>query len=227
MSHSARQISIAGFAFILAGIALGFTIQAAGSGQTPALSGRPTMTPQERAERFQPGPAWDPSAPVTKKGRLSALDVQAFRDFPLVWLGPEFAGYNLREIVREEYAGTREQPARDNVLFIYGQCTPAKGTSACPVPVSVRVHNNCFLTRESIEESVKSSSEETVRGAARLQRFGDGHIVLWFGKVAVSIKIPADSSLNDLAVQQLRGTGGPSGFAASGALPAPDTSACP
>src|SRR5688572_11098819 len=54
--------------------------------------GEPTMSPQERIERFQPGPPWDGRG----TGSMTQGDMEAFADYPIFWLGDSFAGYNFQ-----------------------------------------------------------------------------------------------------------------------------------
>jgi hypothetical protein len=59
----------------------------------------PTLTAEERAELFRPGDVW---AGRGVQG-LSELDAASFDEYPVFWLGPSFAGYNLHVILREQY----------------------------------------------------------------------------------------------------------------------------
>lgn len=198
----------------------------------------PPMSPEERARRFQAGPLWDGKG----KGSMTQADLDSFGDYPLFWLGETFGGFNLYAVNHIKYARSYPvllgggpntpptpvnlPPEHDEVTFTYGDCTPPPGASACSPPVSIIVEPGCQLRPEWVADRVKGGPPEEVRGRARLQRFGDGHVQLWFGRVTISIYTSGDPALIDQAVQQLRGVGRTAGVGPGDPLDPPDFGGC-
>lgn len=198
----------------------------AGEQARPPSSRRPTLSAEERAKRFQPGPAWD----RVGKGSMGQEDIETFSDYSLLWLGETFAGYNLQRVERSTYAG------RDEVTLIYGTCIlpeEPRGADglplrrvACAAPVTVHVEPNCQTRPEGLAPGVRKGPPETVRGQGQLQRFGDGHVRLWTERVSIFIDTTADPALVDQAVQQLRGVGRTAVVGPGSGLGIPDFSGC-
>lgn len=202
---------------------------ARGSGRKSSQAGesreRPTMSAEERATRFQAGEPWQ------GKGQhqgISQEEAERFPDYPLLWLGERFAGYNLQAIVRQKYdppAGIPAHEAMNSVGFAYGDCTIPEGGRACPVPLVVMIEPACLTRPESIATGMRAGPLESVRGGAQLLRFRDGHVRLWTGRVSISIDAPVDPALVDQALQELRGLN--VALPVSAPLAPPDFSGCP
>jgi hypothetical protein len=215
----------------LGGFAIAFlvvsTVRGGPGSQPGTLPRRPVLTAQQRAERFQAGEPWQGRG----RGPWSQADVDAFADYALVWLGEEFAGYHLQAVSRTKYDAPPDIPTarpQDMVTFIYGTCTPAPGAHGCLAPASVQIQPACLVRPEQVAERVKHGPAETVRGGGRLQRFADGHVMLWIGKIVVRVNVVADPDRVDDAVRQLRGVGRlNAALRAGGPLASPDFSACP
>ncbi|MDP9373618.1 MAG: hypothetical protein M3Q65_14435 [Chloroflexota bacterium] len=193
-----------------------------GSTDTPWTP--PTLTARERAERFQPGPPWQGKG---KRG-IAQQEAEVFTDYPLFWLGGSFAGYNLQAIVRERYTPPAGVPARyaaDGVTFIYGDCKIPAGAHACPVPISITVQPACMKRPDLLAEGMKAGPMETARGGAQLQRFRDGHVRLWTGRVTIYVDAPVDQARTGDLVRELRGIN--TTARAGDHLPGPDFSGCP
>ncbi|MGB2694285.1 MAG: hypothetical protein WBD55_03755, partial [Dehalococcoidia bacterium] len=62
-------------------------------------------------------------------------EVRAFEHFPLYWVGEEYDGLPLTNVILTP-AGN---PANSYVTFIYGSCTPSGGNESCSLPLSIRV----------------------------------------------------------------------------------------
>jgi hypothetical protein len=180
-----------------------------------------TMTPQDRAERFKPGKPWDGIG----QGGLGERDLEDFRDYPIFWLGPSFEGYNLQSVRHVKYSAPPGARGQDRLTFVYGDCVPVADAPRCAVPAQLHVQPVCSVLPEWVAEGAKAGGLQTVAGGAKLQRFADGHVVLWTGAVMLDITVGANPSLIDRALAELRGAGGnPSGRGES--LPPPDFSSC-
>lgn len=174
---------------------------------------RPTMTEDQRAERFQPGQPWDGEGPQFRSGSqppqgITQTEAEAFTDYPVFWLGESFGGFNLQSIVRNKYdppAGIPDHEAMDTLGFAYGDCVIPDGASACPVPLVVMTEPICMAQPQWIVEGAKAGDPETVRSGARLQRFEDGHIEIWSGQVSITVHSPGNPGLTEEIIQGLRG----------------------
>jgi hypothetical protein len=180
-----------------------------------------TLTPQERAQAFQPGRPWD----GVGRGGSNPVVPSSFQDYPLFWLGENFADFNLQAVRRVKYSAPAGAKSQDRVAFIYGECMPVGGDRACPAPAQVHVHPICFVLPDQVAEEAKLGNLQTLSGGAKLQRFGDGHIMVWTGTVAVEISVAANPSLVNKALSELRGVGRNS-HKAGQALEAPDFGGC-
>ena len=204
-----------------------------GTGQ-PAPGGAPgephgpqVLSPQERGERFHPGPAWNGRG----RGPWPQAELEGFRDYPRFWPWERAGEYNLQAIGRSRQPAPANAPlarSQDVVTLIYGLCSPEPETEdRCPAPVTVHIRPICIVRPEQIPEHVRAGRPETVRGAARLQRFDDGSLVLWTETVMISVVAPADPALAGQVVAQLRrATVGQTARQAGQPLPAPDFRGC-
>lgn len=184
-----------------------------------------TMTAQERAERFQAGQPWDGIGPL---GSLMQEDLETFTDLPVFWLGDQFGGYNLQWIGRVKYDPPTNAPnARswDAVTLVYGTCTPAKGYERCPVPAGLHIHPVCSIRPEVVAAAVKDGPLQTLGGGALLQRFRDGHVMLWTGDVVIDMNVLGNPDLIDEAVSALAPVGVSSNRGLSPSM-APDFTQC-
>lgn len=237
-----RQVvaaAIVAFVVAFAAVLVADRAVAQGPAAAPPAPPRRAMPPEERARRYHPGPTWD----GVGRGRLTQADVDNFSDYPLFWLGESFGGFNLYAVNRTKYARPGPvalatgpntppkplnlPPEQDEVTFTYGDCTRPPGASSCSPPVSIIVESGCQVRPEWVADRVKAGPPQEVRGQARLQRFGDGHVRLWVGRVSIRIETSGDPALIDQAVQQLRGAGRVAGLGAGQSLGPPDFSGCP
>jgi hypothetical protein len=180
-----------------------------------------TMTAQERAERFRPGKPWDGAG----QGGLSEHALEEFADYPVFWLGAAFEGYNLQSARHVRYSAPTGARGQDRVTFIYGDCVPAESAMRCAVPAQLHVQPACSVLPEWVAEGAKAGGLQTLAGGAQLQRFADGHVVIWTGEVMLDITVAADPSLVNRAVAELRGAARNS-VGRGGLLPPPDFSIC-
>jgi len=126
--------------FLTFAVATGLTMVLAAEGardpwaaERPASSEAPTTySAAQLSERFGPGSNLGRQG----RGNMSDDDLAAFTDFPLMWLGTDFAGYNLQSATRLKYDTPKGVPAfqaGNSVTFIYGTCARhlTEG-AACP-----------------------------------------------------------------------------------------------
>jgi hypothetical protein len=179
-----------------------------------------TLTVEEKAERFRPGKPWD----GVGQGGLSERALEEFADYPVFWFGASFEGYNLQSARHVTYAAPTGARGQDRLTFIYGDCVPAQGAMRCAVPAQLHIQPACSVLPEWVAEGAKAGGVQTLAGGAQLQRFADGHVVIWTGEVMLDITVAADPSLVNSALAELRGAG--RNTAGRGALPPPDFSIC-
>jgi hypothetical protein len=180
-----------------------------------------TMTAEERAERFKPGRPWD----GVGQGGFSEHALEEFADYPVFWLGAAFEGYNLQSASHVKYSAPTGARSQDRLTFIYGDCVPAGGAARCAVPAQLHVQRACSVLPAWVAEGAKAGGLQTLAGGAQLQRFADGHVVIWTGEVMLDITVAADPSLVNKAVAELRGAGR-NAVSRGGHLPRPDFSIC-
>ncbi len=185
------------------------------------LAAAATLAPEERDRLYHAGPAWDGRG----GGPMAEEDVKAFRDYPLLWLGESFAGYNLQWIGHVKGGRPGERDARDAVTFVYGTCTPYDSSEpSCPAPITVHVRPLCSVTPASIPEAFVLTREKA-RGRAELVRFRDGHVMLWTEDISVEMHLVAAPERVDDAIAALRGVGWTS-LRAGAELPSPRFGRC-
>jgi hypothetical protein len=192
---------------------------------TPQVVPRPTMSPEQLAERFKPGKPWDSSDP-------SEAEARRFADYPLFWFGPSIRGYNLQRIAHSRYT-TPWGDVRDEYSFVYGLCErePGQRDGGCRVPAYINVQPVCAIKPEDVAQQKGPDGNpigiETIGAGALLHRSGDGAAAIWTGQVRLTIGIVSqDGRVTDADLAQLRGLGRNT-FPQGGQLPPPDFSACP
>lgn len=116
-------------------------------------------------------------------------DARSFKGFPLYYLGDNYAGLPLTEIIRYRYEPEPPIPpweAENIVLFIYGSCTPSgEGRPSCVAPLSLRVEPYCMAPPELFSASARSGEPFDVRDALAEQVAG--HLHVWSGEVGITI----------------------------------------
>jgi hypothetical protein len=203
-----------------------------GGSQTPAKPPgdvavpRKTPSPEELADRYRPGKPWDSSDPKLAEARQ-------FDGYPLFWFGPSIRGYNLQRIAHVRYT-TPWGDVRDEYSFICGTCKIEGRDGGCAVPASSACIPVCYVKPEHVAPAARERGPdglpmgaETIQAGALMQRFADGHVVIWTGKTMLDIGIiPEFGRVTDDDLAQLRGLGR-NAFPQGGMLPAPDFSGCP
>jgi hypothetical protein len=67
--------------------------------------------------------------------------VVTFPDFPVLWLGEEFHGYNLTAAQRDNYTLPGREGIRvDRLGMVYGTCEKTPGDWGCVPPVVLSIH---------------------------------------------------------------------------------------
>lgn len=127
---------------------------------------------------------------------VAASDATTFRDYPIAWLGEEFAGYKLTRmfhVVRE---------GQDAVYLIYGDCEDAPGQPepSCVPPLEIVTSAPGTVPEPTSESIVNAGRLTSVRGAPA--RALSGSPFIWTD--GVTITIHANGPFVDDAIQGLR-----------------------
>ena len=144
-----------------------------------------------------------------------------FADFPIYWVGEEFGGHSLRNILRQIVSPEDGLVAQDTVKFLYGNCGAEKLTDGgCPFPLAITIQPYCIVPPELIGDGTRPINIEKVRGGADALMVGGG-LRLWTGDVTVKIYASSPQLLEDATTALASPNGlGPAGV--GDALPAPE-----
>jgi len=136
--------------------------------------------------RYREGPEW--------KGGVGAVrdKATAFEGAPVVWLGSEYAGYNLKA-VQEGYGETT------SLLLVYGDCGPAP----CPVGLSLMMRKECSIPPEFAQAG---AADEVLPGGAHLLRFlsDPNKLAIWTGNVSIDIYVTGAPAHKERLPQDIR-----------------------
>jgi hypothetical protein len=135
---------------------------------------------------------------------MEVSTAQAFDEFSLFWLGPEFEGLPLTGIIRSQRPQDDSLPYRNAenlVLLIYGRCEP-KGSSepSCPIPLSIGVEPYCERPPELVAPHADGPITIT-RGVEAIDNAGA--LRIWTADVTVRIAATADAGLRQRALDAL------------------------
>jgi hypothetical protein len=153
------------------------------------------------------------------RGNFTQREAEAFRDFDLYWLGPEYERLHLQAIIHT--------PQNQDVTFIYGSCRlPSGPEPRCAAPLTVRVQHLCKIQPWDLAGDQQLTP---LRGQASMNRQGVDRLresaMIWTGGSAVSV-LPSSPDLNlDAILVALRGLG-TNPIAPGDPMPEPDFSAC-
>ncbi len=182
-------------------------------------------SPDQIAEQYTPGTPWDGRG----TGNLTQSQVEAFDEFPVLWLGEEFAGYHLQHVSLLGQVAPPGAPAEHTfreVAFIYGGCRLDGGDEpSCNAPLSVQVQPGCSVPQSKVAPGA-ALARTKVRGDADAVAFRDGSMAIWSGDVMISIHAPGQPDLVTAAADGLRGLGNYE-IAPDDPLPTPDNDRCP
>lgn len=148
-----------------------------------------------------------PRAQADVQMKLDCIErARSFTEYPLLWLGEEFQGYELvtcervQTPVKYDLEGNVREPATDYFDFVYGECTPPEGEWSCAVPLQVSNAPPCgpTLAPEVVEKHT------VVRGVTAAVRT-DSSVSIATDDVRVSIFPPggpAEVEANALAAAE-------------------------
>ena len=132
-----------------------------------------------------------------RPGELNAEAVetaQEFDEFPLLWLGESFRGFQLVDVVRANYfipkeaIGAARDRAKNSVRLIYGTCVPSGGNRpSCPAPVTIVVF--APGTARPPDQAAPGPSSAARGGELREVNLTQ---MLWFGD-GISVQIHANA----------------------------------
>ncbi len=148
-----------------------------------------------------------------------------FSDFALYWVGEEFSGLALRDIIRHVFSPGDGGLTQNSVSFLYGSCVIEPNEDGmidggCPPPLQIIISPYCLVPPELIGHGARPDGIEKVRGDADAMTVGGG-LRIWTGDV--TIKIYASSpQLLQAATAALVSPNGLGAMTADSPLPAPD-----
>jgi hypothetical protein len=204
MSMKMRILGFVGAALVTSLLVLFFLVDQASSPDEDVPPGGPLA-----------GGEWDGRG----RGNFTQREAEAFEDFDLYWLGPDYEGLQLQAILHT--------PQSQDVTFIYGSCRlPSGPEPRCAAPLTVRVQHLCKIQPRDLAGSQQLT---LLRGQASMNRQGIDRLresaMIWTGGSAVAV-LPSSPELNlDAILVALRGIGA-NRIAPGDPLPEPDFSAC-
>jgi len=172
----------------------------------------------------------DGTTPATAgPGVTTVDDMRKFKEFPVYWLGESFQGLPLVAVQRIDYPGAFPgkpyNDPRNEVAFLYGDCTIAPGETGCPVPLTIVMSPYCDVPPEVIAAGAKTGPPEVVRGAV-VQGMNGNSLRMWTSNVSIGVAA-TEEVLLDEAVRNLVRLNGDRPSSPEGALGAPDKIECP
>jgi hypothetical protein len=116
-------------------------------------------------------------------------DVRTFNEYPVYYLGQQYQGLPLVEIIRTDWPGSFPDDPKLNrpdhdVTFIYGDCEIPPGEESCPAPLAVIVRPESEVPYEAVKGTL--GPPECARGA-KVQALKSGTTQLWTGDVTIAI----------------------------------------
>ncbi len=185
-----------------------------------AVFGQSSPTSPDFSRPKDPGPSANFTMRPEDPGFAAFLT--DFSDFPIYWVGNDFAGLSLDYVARSVFSPEDGSPTENSITFFYGSCVfqemPAEG--ACFRPLSIVVRPYCLIPPEMIASEAAASDTTKVRGGADAMSVGGG-LRIWTG--GATIKIYASSpELLDGATGALVSPNGLGPAEEGDALPAPD-----
>ncbi|GAB4324513.1 MAG: hypothetical protein Kow0010_06510 [Dehalococcoidia bacterium] len=135
-------------------------------------------------------------------------EVVGFTDFPVLWLGETFDGYNLTAVQRanindQERPGWPDGYINNSLLLVYGDCVPdTSGESpSCVPPLSITIQaGNIVPPIDEVDPGVGASAVLTVRGIQALELGPTTH--LWFDN-GMTVSVSGNKTDRDRAVSML------------------------
>jgi len=159
----------------------------------------------------------------------SVEDARKFEGFPVYWLGESFQGLPLVAVQRMadpgRWPGEIYNDPRNEVRFIYGDCTIPPGETGCPMPLSIHTRPYCEVPPEVVLGPEKTGPPEVIRGAM-VHRMGKSSMQVWTSNVTISIAT-TEEGLLDEAVRNLVRLNGDKPSSPEEPLGPPDQIECP
>jgi hypothetical protein len=175
------------------------------------------------------GRGGDTTPAAVRSGVTTVDDMRKFKEFPVYWLGESFQGLPLVAVQRIDdpggFPGKPYNDPRNEVAFLYGDCTIAPGESSCPVPLNIVIRPYCDVPPEVVADAAKTGPPEEIRGAV-VQRMGESHMQLWTSNVSITIAA-TDPAIDDAAAQNLVRLNGDKPSSPEEPLGPPDQIECP
>jgi hypothetical protein len=215
-----RPRGLRSWAVIVVAVACGLLVQAAACALLVQAAGCTPRTPPSSTAGtpgFTPGRPWDGRG----AGNMSQAEAEAFAEFPLWWLGPEFGGYHLTSIDHYDR----------RVVFVYGSCTappPRPGLRieegrGCYLPMQVHVFSICYPHPSTW--ALRHPSKPFRDGALTTPLDRALRVHLWTGVSYITVSVYAAEPSLEAALMELHGLGANTARAGE-RLPPPDLSRC-
>ncbi len=135
-------------------------------------------------------------------GAERSTDLSGAKDFPdylVYYAGPEVAGFELSDVVEENFH--RDEGGISRWLFFYGDCTPSGGEGGCPLPVEIQNYSICKRWPGAYPWPVPLFDFK----GAKLARRAGGTVEIYTGQTAIAIFGPRKRAMT--AARQLRVVG--------------------
>jgi hypothetical protein len=124
---------------------------------------------------------------------------ESFRTYAVYYAGPEVEGFDLSDIVEENYG--RDAGGTSRWSFFYGDCTPSGSEGGCPLPLEIQNFSICRRWPGAYPWPVPLVDFK----GAKLARRAGATIEIYTGRTAVAIFSPKRRAMT--AAKQLRVVG--------------------
>jgi len=130
-------------------------------------------------------------------GNMGLAEAQAFSEYPVYWLGEEFAGLRVTHIDRVYYEHPPGVglPPSDMITIVYGDCTPHGTPPTCVRPISITTSSSCTRPQELTARAAKEGEPFSLRSATA--EWVSGSLVIYAGDATVNIIAATDNPRED------------------------------
>jgi len=137
-------------------------------------------------------------------------DVRTFSEHPVYYLGQQYQGLPLTEVIRLDWPGSFPNDPKLNrpdheVIFIYGDCEIPPGEESCHAPLAVIVRPESEVPYEAVRG--KEGPSECVRGA-KVQALKSGTTQLWTNDVTIAVTGSGSVNIGQAVRDLMRANGG-------------------